>query len=227
MPAQRPFSLSFGRLFGGLSRGSYTLASGALFPAWASDLETMDSTRLLLGPLAPTLPHRTASDTLPHLASCSCTDSGLRLQLQKLHQPPRPRPAHVGASALTPSLSSLLRTDCSGVCIPLPLPAWGPPDQPLHQPPSPTSHVTPSVPPAAQLPQGSSLASYTVLRTIPCSRLLDQGRQGSPECRMSSTGAGSLLVWAERPWWWWWGALLRAGGTGQGGSTGSLSESDP
>lgn len=63
----------------------------------------------------------------------------------------------------------------------------------------------PQCPQPAQLPQGNSLASYTVLHTIPCSRLLDQGRQGSPECGMSSTGAGSLLVWAERPWWWGWG----------------------
>ena len=192
MPAQRPFSLSFGRLFGGLSRGSYTLASGALFPAWASDLETMDSTRLLLGPLAPTLPHHTASDPLPHLASCNCTDSGLRLQLQKLHQPPRPRPAHVGASALTPSLSSLLRTDCSGVCIPLPLPAWGPPDQPLHQPPSPTSPVTPSVPPACSAPSGQLPC---LLHCPPHHSLLQTAQPGPPgEPRMQDVLHGCWLA---------------------------------
>ena len=155
MPALRPFSFSFGQLCDGLTRGIYTLASGALLPDPASDLDTWTAPisfwACLLQPCP--LPHHRAYYRHPHLASFSCTDSRVKLQLWKLPQAP-PRPTDIGASALTPSLSSLLRTGGSGVCIPLPLPAWEPPDQPLHQPPSPTSHLTPSVPPACSAPSG-------------------------------------------------------------------------
>lgn len=91
----------------------------------------MDSTCLLLGPLAPTLPHHTASHPPP---------PGL-MQLHRFWaEAPAPEASLSPAQARScwclssdSFLSSLLRTDC--LWGPIPLPAClGTPDQPLHQP---------------------------------------------------------------------------------------------
>ena len=175
------------------------------------------SASLPLGLQAPALPPRLPQSS-SHPIQLHRLGGSERREVPVPEGSPGPsRSTGVGASALPPSLSSPLRPDGSGVCTPRPPPAWGPPAQPLHRPLLPLQRACHSIPSSTSqpcstpsLPAPSQPSSIRAARVphhprapqhhpLPQTALAKATRGAlTAECGMS--GAGSLLLRAERPW---------------------------